>query len=301
MPAAGMTACTSTYAEAEGPAEAGVSAEAAASDALLGPDGASDASDRMDSGASCRGAFGSPVVLPYQVDRGPLKSARGTANGVYLVSFGTSSGDEMATATVKGGILQATAANALGPINGPFDDTAPTAPKDLSFVVFASTRPLSGADASDDVSSLWSATLVGGLIQSPTLLSAKIGPVGSGAPANPYLAGSRVYFDSNAQLYVGTLTSPGTLGNVSALAMGPSAGAALHPVVTADELELFLQTGLGVSIASRASTSSSFQPINTVLGQKGDYPTWISDDACHLYVIRTGIIDSELRIYDRAP
>ena len=118
----------------------------------------------------------------------------------------------------------------------------------------------------------------------------------------PYLVGRRLYFSrlpkrGNETVMVadfdpvaGAITNAMEVG-----ALAPAIGIRWAPAVTEDELEVFFAHGITendaqVMHATRPSVNVSFGAPTFVVGPPTggngfDYPTWISDDACTLWVV----------------
>ena len=296
---AAMSACGSFGASGDPPAGGDdASPEGSAGEGSTGADGGPTA-DGARSDAACSGAFGSARTIALGSGLGgSVRSVRGGPNGIFLVSWAASSDDDnMATATIQSGSLTLTAANTLGPLNLSSQENQPTGSADLGFVVFASNRAVT--DGAPAVSLLWISDFDG-----TSYASAKYLPVSNVALglsiANPYLVNDQqIFFDVQGQLRVGLLTRSNN--TVPQIADVPGLGAGTHPVVTTDRREIFFQSATGVSFASRGDAKDQFKVQTPLLGSMGDYPTWISTDACHLYVLHATVSGRELQIYDREP
>ncbi len=254
----------------------------------------------------CRGAFESPQQYTLPKDR--VKSVRGTASGAFLVSWDSSPDDVMSTATLTGKTLDLVAPNPFGSLGGaPFDETSPTSTGNLNFVIFASNRAVlpDGGDGGTGTAQLWSTTFGAGGYGPAKYLGVEGFPASQPpiAIGNPYLVGTTLYFDSSSTVSVGELDlADQKVTNVAVLVSAEGT----HPVVSSDKLEIFTGVGAGIQLASRGDPArgTPFKATGILAGSAADYPTWISDDACHLYAIRTSTLtDSavvqELWVYDR--
>ena len=219
---------------------------------------------------------------------------RGVANGTFLLSYDTSPDDDMATAKIPpSGDLALIAPDELSALNGSYDETAPTAPSDLSFVVFASNRP----PVLDGGAGLWISEFGGGFNTPALLTVADLEPPVIAKINNPYLVDNRLFFDVDNTLQSGELVK--VTKRVSLVVNVPGLATGTHPVVTKDQNEIFFAGGTGIQRATRAG-GPQFAEQGAVDGTVGgDYPTWISDDGCHLYTIHKNA-GTELRVFDRA-
>jgi hypothetical protein len=101
---------------------------------------------------------------------------------------------------------------------------------------------------------------------------------------------THLYYDSGGNIFVANRMGPAFFGSVSVM---PNASS---PVVSPDELTMYLAqdgntgTRTDIAIARRASTADPFgTPPLPVLGvntNDDDWPDWISDDGCRLYLHR---------------
>lgn len=128
--------------------------------------------------------------------------------------------------------------------------------------------------------------------------------VGTGFQAqDPYAVGADVYFakqlgidKSTRQIHHGKIVSgaPPMLSDVLPLDSLGAPAEDDHPVVTADQLEIFWTSkrgdaGSGVFHATRTSVTAPFgdvQPVSVTSGVTD--LTWISDDGCDIYAIASG-------------
>lgn len=291
---AATAACGSFDATAAPPAEGDASIDGQALDAA-GADAAA-ADGAVDAGATgCRGAFMTPRTIST-VDSGigkSLRSVRGVTNGTFLISYDTSPDDDMATAKLPATGFELVAPDALSALNGPSDESAPTAPSDLNFVLFVSDR----APAADGGTALFISEFAGTAFKAPEILTVGgVDPLAGGKISNPYLVDNRVYFDVDNRLQSGelfkTARKVSSVGGLLGLATGT------HPVVSKDQNEIFFAIGAGIQFASRP-TGLAFKEVLVIPDTIGDYPTWISDDSCHLYAIHNNA-GAELRVFDRA-
>lgn len=288
-----------TFDASDAPAAAGEggAAEAAPGDASGGADGPALDADPDAAPTGCQGGFKAPVVVTLGSGLGAsLRSVRGTPSGTFLVSYDTSPDDDMATATLTGSVLTLSNSNPLGALNTPKDETSPTATDDLNLVVFASTRE--APDAGPPLFWITEFSGAGGYGAAALLPVAGIDASAGQALNNPYLVGSRIFFDVDNELRFGDLVKV-TKKVLSSNAI-PGAGTGTHPVVTRDQHELYYQTGAGIQRATRG-VLPAYTVQDLVIGSSGAYPTWISDDACHLYAIRTTGSGRELVVFDRMP
>jgi hypothetical protein len=291
----GLVACGS-FASDDGPVASPDAAVDAASEATVpGEEAGAEAGAEAGPAPGCHGAFaGARTITIDPGFNGSLRSVRGTANGVFVVSWDTSPDDNMGTATIVSNSLTLVATNPFAPLNAPTDESAPTAPADLGFVLFTSNRAPGRfmSDAGPDLSLLFRAAFNGSFSSAVNVAVANLPQETS--INNPYLVGSRLYYDVAGTLRSGVVTDSDVLGGLAVAGIKVTAA---HPVVTKDEGEIFFSTGAGIQLAVRTG-AVGFDVMSNVIGSTGDYPTWISDDACHLYVIRSG---TTLNVYDRQP
>ena len=292
-----LTACGS-FDATDTPAVVGdASPEAASSDGSPGTDGADADGPTLDAG--CRGAFQAPRTIST-LDSGigtSLRSVRGVANGTFLISYDTSPDDNMATAMLTPAGLTLATPNPFNALNGSLEETTPTGPSDLSFVVFASDRS-SPPDGGPGILRLWITEFSSTAFGAPEYLAvAGAEPTSGPSINNPYLVGNLIYFD--VQNVVGSGELVKATRNVVSVGVVPGVNNGSHPVVTKEQGELFTQIGAGILLSSRPP-GATFSSQGILAGSTGDYPTWISDDACQLYAIHSGTGGRELRVYDRA-
>ena len=297
MVVAGAAACGS-FDSADSPAASGDASTEAQSDGAVGDGLALDGAAARDAGdPGCRGAFQPPRTIST-VDSGiggSLRSVRGVANGTFLISYDTSPDDDMATANLPATGLALLSTDALSALNTPSDETSPTAPNDLKFVVFVSTR----SPVPDGGTGLWISEFSGAGFGAPAALS--VGGIDAAAVTqinNPYLVDKRLFFDVDGNLQSGELIR--LTKRVQAVVSIPGLGNGTHPVVTTDEKEIFFAVGAGIQRATRPS-GAAFMEQGIIDGTLGDFPTWVSDDSCQLYAIHDTGSGYELRVFDRAP
>lgn len=250
----------------------------------------------------CRGAFQPPRTI--DVDPGffkQLRSVRGTANGVYLVSWDTSPDDNMGTAKLDAtGLHLDPDPNRFAALNVSTDESTPTGPATLGYILFASDRAVPAvADGGKGPSRLFVSKATDNFAFATNV---DVASVAAADPIrNPYQVDARVYFDVNGVVRAGDFTKASNSIAVVTDVGGLETGS--NPVVTSDRLEIFYKVGVGVGLQSRSNQADSFAtggPIK-LLASQGDYPTWVSDDACQLFVIHQGLDHKELLILDRDP
>jgi hypothetical protein len=83
-----------------------------------------------------------------------------------------------------------------------------------------------------------------------------------------------------------------------------------HPIVTSDELTLYLATStpndpvLHIETATRATVDEPFgalTPVHELDSTEGESPTWISPDRCRLYITRKVGGQWDLYVASRSP
>jgi len=301
LAAVAVSAACGTFSAEEPPeTDGGVGDAGSSAPVDAAADGAAPSDGGSDSGGPCRGAFASTSrVIATGSFGSSIVSVRGTSPGKFLVSWDKSPDDTLASAELVGDVLELSSNNLVAalPQGAPVDDNHATAPRDLSYVLFASNRATLVDGGVAGIFRLWISSFGAAGYPAPTYVEVG-GGIGITDPVEqPYAVGNRVYFAAKLGIRVGTLT---TRRLTSDLVPGVGLATVSHPVVTEDELEIFVQNAEGVKHATRAAPAADFVLAPGAIGATGDYPTWITPDACQLWVVHETGSGREVQVFDRA-
>jgi hypothetical protein len=292
--ATGGVACGSLLAIGDEPAGTGPDARPDGSAVTTGDGSADGAATPPDGGAAPRkceptASFAAPVVVPWM--RASMDSLHGSPTGrMYFTAAGT-----LAAGDLSGGALLPKDDFAL--LSGNANE-AVTVTKDELTVFWQRRNGVNTADALFVATrASRNATFAG---EAQAALSG-IGGLETAHLGDPYVAGPRIYFTitpagAAKQLYVGTVSGRAIM-DVKLLG-GISQSGAEHPVLSADEREIFFTADGSMWHATRATPSASFDA--AVALPFSDYSderaTWLSEDGCDLYAFATDAADDETKL-----
>jgi hypothetical protein len=147
---------------------------------------------------------------------------------------------------------------------------------DDAFVVFLSTRPSSAAP---QTKRLW--------LQSnlPATTEAVEIEYASGTDLqDPYVVGSHIYFVEGGKVRVGELVTTGAKPRIDNARDALTVASADHPVVSADELEMFYASSDGALHRTTRAASGTFAAGPALTGQNAmGNPSYLTPDGCALY------------------